>query len=229
MRYVVAHKKKNAMRYISLISIVFTLISCTIQNSKMNNVIATNEIDSITKRIDQKLFKYNEIKTFDKFDWDAKGFERLTDTILLNKWFNQSHFFNMYKISMFSVQKRIGNLIPMTFIQTGDDYGAIVMKLVDSRNGKVIGTMELSGGQCGGPSDLDNGGFELCDNRSSYFDSDSTFRHNLVHFYCDSLTDNSELRIDTIKYFVTICIDKGFRIKQIDSIRTVTMMKNYGR
>jgi hypothetical protein len=188
-----------------------------------------NVIDSITKRIDLKQFKYKDLQHFDKFDWNAKELTRLTDTILLNKWFNQSHYFIMYDISLYSIQNTVGNLIPMTFIQTGDDYGAIVMKLIDSCNWNLIATFELSGGHCAGPSEIKNGGFQLCDNKSSFFLSDSTFRYDFVHFYCDSLTENSELRIDSIKYVATIIRDKGLLLNQIDSIRTITKMKNYVR
>ena len=117
----------------------------------------------------------------------------------------------------------------MTFIQIGDDYGAIVLKLIDYKNDKVVKTYELFGGECGGPGELKDNNWALCEKNSSVFLNDSLIKNTKIKFYCDSLSDESDMRVDTIKYLLTIDRLKGLLCKQIDSTRITTKEKNYVR
>ncbi len=181
-----------------------------------------------TKGIDINDFKYYNLSSFGNFDYEAKGFKKLKDTSLITEWFGQNYYL-VFNIYLYSIQKPIGQILPLTFIQTGDDYGAIVLKLINFKNSKVIKTYELSGGECGGPGELKDNIWTLCGKNNSVFLNDSLIKNTKVNFYCDSLSERSDMRVDTIKNLLTIDRIKGLICKQMDSIRINTKQKNYVR
>jgi hypothetical protein len=203
------------------------IISCTQRVNNSNQSVDYKDYLK-TKGIDIKDFKFDNSKDFGGFEYEASGFKELKDTNLINEWFGKSYHlaFNIY---LYSIQKPIGQILPLTFIQTGADYAAIVLKLIDFSDGKVIQTYELSGGECGGPGELGDNIWSLCGKNTSVFQNDSLIRNTKVKFYCDSLSEESDMRVDTIKYLLTIDRIKGLQSKQIDSIRINTKEKNYVR
>ncbi len=219
------------MKQILVVLLGFSfIVSCT---QRVNNPIPDiNYQDFLkTKGIEIKDFKFINSLSFGDFEYDAKGFKELKDTNLITEWFGQNYHlgFNIY---FYSIQKPVGHLIPLTFIQTGTDYAAIVLKLIDYKTGKVIKTFELSGGECGGPEQLEKDStWMLCGKNNSLFLNDSLIKNIKVKFYCDSLrsSDESKLRVDTIKYLLTIGQEKGLIKKQIDSVRINAKFKNYSR
>jgi len=180
------------------------------------------------KNIDISDFKYQNNVTFNVFDWEGKGFKKLVDTNLINDWFGQGDYM-VYYFYFYSIHRPIGQLLPITFIQTGDDYGAIVLKLINYQTGKVLNTFELCGGPCGGPGEIRNGVFELCEKNTSIFLNTSTISNTKVHFYCDSLSVENDMQVDTIKYLLSIDRNKGLLSKQVDSVRIYSKVKYYAR
>ena len=221
-------------RIFYLLFVIILLVCGCNPNNKMNE---TNDFkyDSITSRIALNNFKFNNICITDSIvPEETEGLVKLTDTILLDWWFgfkkeNESMF--IYDdIFLYSKQRQKGYLLPLIFVETGNDYGAIVLKLIDTRNGKVKNTFELIGGECGGPSELKNGSWKLCKKNSSVSLNDSVFLNTQVHYYCDSsMAEESVMKVDTIKRFIIINQYKGLIIKQIDSIRIEMKVKNYKR
>jgi hypothetical protein len=213
------------MQKIGLIFGILMILSCnprtTNKSIDYKDFLKNNGIEIID-------FKYSNTSDFSDFDYEAKGFKELKDTMLISKWFGKNYnlAFNIY---LYSIQNPVGNILPLTFIQTGSDYGAIVLKLIDYKNDIVIRTFELSGGECGGPGEIENNKWELCERNSSLFLSDSVIRNTKVRFYCDSLSDESNMRVDTIKSLLTINQRTGLKSRQTDSIRIITKVRNYVR
>jgi len=181
-----------------------------------------------TKKIDISDFKYQNHATFNSFDYEAKGFKKLIDTSLINYWFGQEDY-KVYYFYFYSIHRPIGQILPITFIQTGYDYGAIVLKLINYQTGIVLNTFELCGGSCGGPGEIRNDIFELCAKNTSIFLNDSTILNTKVHFYCDSLPGESDMRVDTVKYLMTIDRNKGLLSRKADSVRIHSKVKYYAR
>jgi len=173
-------------------------------------------------------FKYMNNLKYDKFDYYATEFKELKDTNLINEWFGHNDY-KMFKIYFYSHHEPIGQILPLTFIQTGNDYEAIVLKLIDMKTGEVNNTFELSGGVCNGPEELANGKIELCSKNNSEFINDSIFKNTLVKFYSESQTEDSEMSVDTLKYLITIKTNGILNRKLTDSIRIETKTKNYVR
>jgi len=209
------------MKGIPLIIVIFLLFSC-------NAHIANDKTFLNSKNIYISDFKFQKNAPFNCFDYEAKGFKKLLDTNLINDWFNQGDY-QVYYFYFYSIHRPIGQLLPITFIQTGDDYGAIVLKLINCKTGKVQNTYELFGGPCGGPGEIKNGIFQLCEKNTSIFLNDSTILNTKVHFYCNSLSEENDMQVDTIKYLLSIDRIKGLFCKKVDSVRINSKVKYYAR
>lgn len=75
-----------------------------------------------------------------------------------------------------------GQFKPMVVNVSGDDYFALVLYTFDA-NGKIISQYEISGGPCGGPTELEDK-IEFCPIRTSTMISPTTFVvNNIQEFY----------------------------------------------
>lgn len=214
------------MRYFGLIAIFLLLNSCDLTMRYPSNHFALKFLKE--RGLTFEDFKFMNCLKYDTFDYNAITFKELKDTSLINKWFG-TNYHKMFRIYFYSHNKPVGQILPLTFIQTGNDYGAIILKLIDMKTGEVNNTFELSGGACDGPEELANGKIELCSKNYSEFENDSIFKNTKVKFYSESQAENSEMSVDTLKYLITIKTNGNLNRKLTDSIRIETKTKNYVR
>ena len=113
-------------------------------------------------------------------------------------------------------QDKIGDLTPIIFDVSGDDYGSLIYALLD-KNDKPISGFLLDGGPCGGPEIDTDTLLLLCPYRTSTIKGNTIYTQ-VVHVYLMPKKD-SLATIDSISYKTEINNKGQMKTLQIDSIR----------
>lgn len=98
-----------------------------------------------------------------------------------------------------------GEFKPLVMRVSGDDYFALVLYTFDEQ-GKILSEYEISGGQCAGPTELENK-IEFCSKRTSTMISPTVFIIKSVQrFYADweDIETNKPVEIDSTQWQIKI-------------------------
>jgi hypothetical protein len=204
------------------IYLLFTILLCISCKTNQSKFLADSGNDTISKLIQIDKFKFKNKLSFDSLEYltDTANYYRpkdlieLQDTLIKERWFGMHDYFNFYNIYYYSIQNKIGNIRPLTFMVDGADYLVLRLLLINDRTGNLIKSVDLYGGDSTGP--LDNRYNE------SQFLNDSTIILKQIHHQCDTFYIGADLTVDTIKYRYIINNKVGFDIKKLDSLRIKT-------
>lgn len=130
----------------------------------------------------------------------------------------QSYIIHDMEAKFISKQDKIGNTQPIIVSVHGDDYGSLILLVLDEKNNKLISHLMLSGGFDGGP---DN---EIGDSLIFFHDMESTIKNDIIKTYLLKIQlwekDSTRLPlIDSISYMRKILPTGEIKLISKDSIR----------
>lgn len=116
-----------------------------------------------------------------------------------------------------SRQPNIGENQVIIMETSGTDYAAMVLATI-GKNGKVISGYILSGGQCGGPGQSNDGKIVFCPNIQSTLNNDE-IRSGFVTIRMHPDSESVPAIVDSVTYLAKIGTDGKITRKRIDSSR----------
>jgi hypothetical protein len=132
------------------------------------------------------------------------------DRGLLKKWGNDGPYAEY--LSFYYYLDLKGKFSPKVIKKTGDDYSALILMTFD-KDGNPIDEYEIAGGDCGGPSELEDK-IAFCPYKKSIMISDSEFIVREIHEFTTDTINWVTTESDSIEWRIYID-DKG-KIKKKD-------------
>lgn len=213
----------------NLVALLLTSLSIGCGNKQVNTNMEVSDVtdskyylaDSLYRHIaymgvlDSRLFSADD---FTSVDEPFK--EKFINNIQPSPVLKFSNIYPQYGCRYIAKQKPVGNASLIVVDLSADDYGSLMLLVIDS-NSNVVSWKELSGGLCGGPDEYEDR-LEDCPTSYSIFESPSAIRRTQtrrIYPITNSAPNIKNYFIDSTTYRYNIKDDGSIITTLLDSTR----------